>query len=96
MLETARHRVLLAGAAEKVRLEQGDARSLPFDDGEFDALTFTYLLRYVEDPAATLRELARVVRPGGDDRRARVRRCRPASGGRLGALGARGLPGAGR
>ncbi|HZC53788.1 MAG TPA: class I SAM-dependent methyltransferase, partial [Mycobacterium sp.] len=38
---------------------------LPFADGEFDALTFTYLLRYVEDPAATLRELARVVRPGG-------------------------------
>ena len=32
---------------------------------EFDALTFTYLLRYVDDPAATLRELARVVRPGG-------------------------------
>ena len=34
-------------------------------DGEFDHLTFTYLLRYVDDPAATLRELARVVRPGG-------------------------------
>ena len=39
--------------------------SLPFEDGQFDALTFTYLLRYVEDPAATLRELARVVKPGG-------------------------------
>jgi demethylmenaquinone methyltransferase/2-methoxy-6-polyprenyl-1,4-benzoquinol methylase len=38
---------------------------LPFDDGQFDALTFTYLLRYVEDPQATLRELARVVTPGG-------------------------------
>ena len=34
-------------------------------DGEFDHLTFTYLLRYVDDPAATLAELARVVRPGG-------------------------------
>ena len=32
---------------------------------EFDHLTFTYLLRYVEDPAATLCELARVVQPGG-------------------------------
>ena len=31
----------------------------------FDHLTFTYLLRYVDDPGATLRELARVVRPGG-------------------------------
>ena len=65
MLEVGRQHVRLAGATEKVRLEQGDARSLPFDDGTFDGLTFTYLLRYVEDPAATLRELARVVKPGG-------------------------------
>jgi demethylmenaquinone methyltransferase / 2-methoxy-6-polyprenyl-1,4-benzoquinol methylase len=65
MLEEGRRRVALAAAASKVRLQQGDARSLPFEDGQFDALTFTYLLRYVEDPAATLRELARVVKPGG-------------------------------
>lgn len=38
---------------------------LPFADGTFDALSFTYLLRYVSDPGATIRELARVVRPGG-------------------------------
>jgi demethylmenaquinone methyltransferase/2-methoxy-6-polyprenyl-1,4-benzoquinol methylase len=43
----------------------GQAEQLPFADGEFDALTFTYLLRYVDDPAATMRELARVVRGGG-------------------------------
>jgi demethylmenaquinone methyltransferase/2-methoxy-6-polyprenyl-1,4-benzoquinol methylase len=48
-----------------VTLLLGEAERLPFADGEFDHLTFTYLLRYVEDPAATLRELARVVRPGG-------------------------------
>jgi demethylmenaquinone methyltransferase / 2-methoxy-6-polyprenyl-1,4-benzoquinol methylase len=48
-----------------VELVQGEAERLPFDDGAFDALTFTYLLRYVDDPAATMRELARVVRPGG-------------------------------
>jgi demethylmenaquinone methyltransferase / 2-methoxy-6-polyprenyl-1,4-benzoquinol methylase len=65
MLEEGRRRVALAAATRKVRLQQGDARSLPFDDGQFDALTFTYLLRYVDDPAATLHELARVVRPGG-------------------------------
>jgi demethylmenaquinone methyltransferase/2-methoxy-6-polyprenyl-1,4-benzoquinol methylase len=47
------------------RLVRGEAERLPFEDGEFDALTFTYLLRYVDDPAATMRELARVVRPGG-------------------------------
>ena len=65
MLEQGRRRVALAAATRKVRLQQGDARSLPFDDGQFDALTFTYLLRYVDDPAATLHELARVVKPGG-------------------------------
>jgi demethylmenaquinone methyltransferase/2-methoxy-6-polyprenyl-1,4-benzoquinol methylase len=65
MLAEGRRRVALAAATRKVRLEEGDARSLPFEDGQFDALTFTYLLRYVDDPAATLRELARVVRRGG-------------------------------
>jgi demethylmenaquinone methyltransferase/2-methoxy-6-polyprenyl-1,4-benzoquinol methylase len=44
---------------------RGEAERLPFGDGEFDALTFTYLLRYVDEPAATMRELARVVKPGG-------------------------------
>jgi demethylmenaquinone methyltransferase/2-methoxy-6-polyprenyl-1,4-benzoquinol methylase len=51
--------------ASKIELVRGEAESLPFEDGEFDHLTFTYLLRYVEDPSATLSELARVVRPGG-------------------------------
>jgi demethylmenaquinone methyltransferase/2-methoxy-6-polyprenyl-1,4-benzoquinol methylase len=51
--------------AARIELVSGEAESLPFEDGEFDHLTFTYLLRYVEDPAATLRELARAVKPGG-------------------------------
>jgi demethylmenaquinone methyltransferase/2-methoxy-6-polyprenyl-1,4-benzoquinol methylase len=48
-----------------VRFERGEAERLPFPDATFDALSFTYLLRYVDDPAATMRELARVVKPGG-------------------------------
>jgi demethylmenaquinone methyltransferase/2-methoxy-6-polyprenyl-1,4-benzoquinol methylase len=51
--------------AAKIELVRGEAERLPFTDAEFDALTFTYLLRYVDDPLLTLRELARVVRPGG-------------------------------
>ena len=43
----------------------GQAERLPFPDEAFDSLTFTYLLRYVDDPQATLAELARVLRPGG-------------------------------
>lgn len=38
---------------------------LPFADRTFDGLTFGYLLRYVDDPVASMAELARVVRPGG-------------------------------
>ena len=48
-----------------VSIVEGRAEQLPFPDAAFDHLTFTYLLRYVDDPAATMRELARVVRPGG-------------------------------
>jgi demethylmenaquinone methyltransferase/2-methoxy-6-polyprenyl-1,4-benzoquinol methylase len=50
--------------AGKITFVQGEAERLPFADAEFDALTFTYLLRYVDDPAATMRELARVLGPG--------------------------------
>jgi demethylmenaquinone methyltransferase / 2-methoxy-6-polyprenyl-1,4-benzoquinol methylase len=60
MLERARARF-----GTRVQLVEASAESLPFEDASFDHLTFTYLLRYVGDPAATLREVARVVRPGG-------------------------------
>ena len=60
MLERARARF-----GDRVELVEASAERLPFADASFDHLTFTYLLRYVDDPAATLVELARVVRPGG-------------------------------
>jgi len=63
MLSVARARFRHAGAS--VQLIEGQAEALPFADASFDALTVTYLLRYVDDPRATVRELARVVRPGG-------------------------------
>jgi demethylmenaquinone methyltransferase/2-methoxy-6-polyprenyl-1,4-benzoquinol methylase len=65
MLGQGRRNVAGAGLAERVQLVAGRAEQLPFPDRAFDALTFTYLLRYVDDPQATLRELARVVKPGG-------------------------------
>jgi demethylmenaquinone methyltransferase / 2-methoxy-6-polyprenyl-1,4-benzoquinol methylase len=52
------------GVDGPVALVAGRAEQLPFPDASFDGLTFTYLLRYVDDPAATLRELTRVLRPG--------------------------------
>jgi demethylmenaquinone methyltransferase/2-methoxy-6-polyprenyl-1,4-benzoquinol methylase len=60
---------MLARARERfgprIELVEASAENLPFADESFDHLTVTYLLRYVDDPAATLVELARVVRPGG-------------------------------
>lgn len=65
MLAAGRARVERAGLGRRIELREGRAESLPFAAAEFDAVTCTYLLRYVDDPGATLRELARVVRPGG-------------------------------
>ena len=65
MLAEGRRRVDAAGLGDRIELREGRAEELPFQDATFDGLTFTYLLRYVDDPAATMRELARVVRPGG-------------------------------
>jgi demethylmenaquinone methyltransferase/2-methoxy-6-polyprenyl-1,4-benzoquinol methylase len=65
MLRQGQANVAAADRAGRVRLVTGRAEQLPFPDRAFDALTFTYLLRYVQDPQATLTELARVVKPGG-------------------------------
>ncbi len=65
MLAQARERIARAGLGERIELHEGRAENLPFADDSFAALSFTYLLRYVADSAATMRELARVVRPGG-------------------------------
>jgi demethylmenaquinone methyltransferase/2-methoxy-6-polyprenyl-1,4-benzoquinol methylase len=64
MLAGARERIAAAGLASRIDLVQGNAEALPFADASFDAVTATYLLRYVDDPAATVRELVRVARPG--------------------------------
>jgi len=66
MLAVARKHLTERSELEhRVTFVRGEAERLPFDDGEFDALTFTYLLRYVDDREATMRELARVVKPSG-------------------------------
>ena len=65
MLAGARARFAAGPDGARVELIEGQAERVPFADATFDALTFTYLLRYVDDPSATMRELARVLRPGG-------------------------------
>jgi len=65
MLERGRENVRAAGLDKRIRLQLARAEALPFPPGSFDAVSFSYLLRYVADPTATLVELARVLRPGG-------------------------------
>jgi demethylmenaquinone methyltransferase/2-methoxy-6-polyprenyl-1,4-benzoquinol methylase len=65
MLRRGQTNVAEAGQSDRVALIAGRGERLPFPDATFDALTFTYLLRYVADPQATLTELSRVVKPGG-------------------------------
>ena len=59
MLEVGR------GRFPHINFVQGDALALPFDDGAFEVATVSFGLRNVRDPALALRELARVVQPGG-------------------------------
>jgi demethylmenaquinone methyltransferase/2-methoxy-6-polyprenyl-1,4-benzoquinol methylase len=65
MLGAGRERIEHEGLSDRIELREGQAEAVPFADAEFDALSFTYLLRYVDDVPATLRELVRAVRPGG-------------------------------
>ena len=64
MLRQGQRNVAEADLSGRIQFVIGRGQDLPFPDATFDALTFTYLLRYVDDPARTLRELARVVKPG--------------------------------
>lgn len=64
MLDEARRRLVLAAETSRVRLVEASAEQLPFEDASFDGLTAAYLLRYLDDLPAGLRELARVLRPG--------------------------------
>jgi demethylmenaquinone methyltransferase/2-methoxy-6-polyprenyl-1,4-benzoquinol methylase len=65
MLERGRARVDSAGLGDRIQLEVGRAEDLAVGSASFDAVSFTYLLRYVEDPAVTIAELVRALRPGG-------------------------------
>jgi demethylmenaquinone methyltransferase/2-methoxy-6-polyprenyl-1,4-benzoquinol methylase len=64
MLDLAREKVAARGAAN-IRFEWADALRLPYDGGRFDAVTVGFGVRNLADIDAGLRELARVLRPGG-------------------------------
>jgi demethylmenaquinone methyltransferase/2-methoxy-6-polyprenyl-1,4-benzoquinol methylase len=65
MIRQGVDRVNRAGMGDRVRFTLGHDNRLPSPQDRFDAVTFAYLMRYVDDVGATLEELARVIRPGG-------------------------------
>jgi demethylmenaquinone methyltransferase/2-methoxy-6-polyprenyl-1,4-benzoquinol methylase len=65
MLRQGRRNVQAADRTGQVVLVLGRAEQLPFPDECFDAICFSYLLRYVDEPAAAIEEMTRCLRPGG-------------------------------
>jgi demethylmenaquinone methyltransferase/2-methoxy-6-polyprenyl-1,4-benzoquinol methylase len=65
MLAIAQTKLVRRGLADRVNLVEGDAMALPFASCELDAATIAFGIRNVIDRDLALRELARVVRPGG-------------------------------
>jgi demethylmenaquinone methyltransferase / 2-methoxy-6-polyprenyl-1,4-benzoquinol methylase len=63
MLEAAPRKARRAGL--EVRFEVADALALPYPDKSFDVASIAFGIRNVDDPVRCLREMARVVRPGG-------------------------------
>jgi demethylmenaquinone methyltransferase/2-methoxy-6-polyprenyl-1,4-benzoquinol methylase len=65
MLAIAQRKLVRRDLAGRVTLMRGDAQHLPFRNCEMDAATIAFGIRNVPDRLAALREMARVVRPGG-------------------------------
>lgn len=65
MLAVMREKVAEEGLSERISCLQGDAEALPFPDGGFEVATIAFGIRNFEHREAALREILRVLRPGG-------------------------------
>lgn len=65
MLAVAREKVARQGVADRVTLQEGDAEQLAFAEGSFDAVTVAFGVRNFGDLQAGVREMYRVLKPGG-------------------------------
>ena len=65
MLQLAQRNVIREGLTETIKLEQVDAKSLPYATAAFDAVISNSIIHHIPDPKAVFREMARVLRPGG-------------------------------
>lgn len=65
MLEMGEKKIKRRNLQHMIRLEQADSEDLPFKDNTFDAATISYGVRNFETPVKGLREIHRVLKPGG-------------------------------
>lgn len=65
MLAVGQKKVDVSDYFDKITLVQGDAMALPFDDAVFDIVTIGFGLRNLPDPVMGLKEMYRVLKPGG-------------------------------
>lgn len=65
MLQLALRNVLKAGRSESIKLEHVDAKDLPYADGQFDVVMSNSIIHHIPEPLAVLREMSRVLKPGG-------------------------------
>lgn len=65
MIKVGREKIANAGLTDRITLQAADCLALPFDQCTFDALTVAYGVRNFADIPAGLREMYRVLKPGG-------------------------------
>lgn len=65
MLQIAQRNVIQAQLQQSIRLEDVDAKGLPFSDGEFDAVMSNSIVHHIPEPGPAIAEMVRVLRPGG-------------------------------
>ncbi len=65
MLDEARKKIQSLNLENRIRLQQADAQKIPFADASFDVVTIAFCIRNVGHPNAALKEMHRVLKPGG-------------------------------
>lgn len=65
MLDVMRRKVAAGGLEDKISIQKGIGEKLEFEDGTFDLVTIAFGIRNFEDRQGSLREILRVLKPGG-------------------------------
>jgi demethylmenaquinone methyltransferase/2-methoxy-6-polyprenyl-1,4-benzoquinol methylase len=65
MMELGRKKIVAQGLDDKITLKHGDAHQIPYEEESFDTATIAFGIRNMDNPKQVLREMYRVITPGG-------------------------------